>query len=220
MSQTIPAKDADFDEKQSIITTKTEVNMNNWRIDPSWYSGQVSPAKTKWAAAWAAWQNPYTRTPLITFAKNDARKNYEPLLSRLVGLLKNSPFVTPADLAAMGIATGKGGGGSHNPPPGTFPDFDIDTSVIRRITVHYYDHGARSHAKPHGIQGAELCWAILPAPPKSIRELVNSSFDTRSPCTFEFEEDQRGLTLWLCLRWENTTGEKGPWSEIVSAIIP
>jgi hypothetical protein len=46
------------------------------------------------------------------------------------------------------------------------------------------------------------------------------AFDTRSPYTFRFEENQRGQTVFFCLRWENTTGQKGPWSEIVSAIIP
>jgi hypothetical protein len=31
---------------------------------------------------------------------------------------------------------------------------------------------------------------------------------------------QRGKTVYFALRWENTRGEKGPWSEIMSAIIP
>jgi hypothetical protein len=28
------------------------------------------------------------------------------------------------------------------------------------------------------------------------------------------------LAVWLCLRRENTRGEKGPWSEVISAIVP
>jgi hypothetical protein len=35
-----------------------------------------------------------------------------------------------------------------------------------------------------------------------------------------FENDQRGKTVYFALRWENTRGEKGPWSAIQIAIIP
>ncbi|MDR0609502.1 MAG: hypothetical protein LBG58_15030, partial [Planctomycetaceae bacterium] len=63
-------------------------------------------------------------------------------------------------------------------------------------------------------------WAILDTPPTKISDLTHSSFDTRSPLTLEFDEDQRGKCVYFCLRWENTRGIKGPWSEIISAIIP
>jgi hypothetical protein len=32
--------------------------------------------------------------------------------------------------------------------------------------------------------------------------------------------EDRGKKLYFALRWENTRGEKGPWSEIHSTIIP
>lgn len=38
--------------------------------------------------------------------------------------------------------------------------------------------------------------------------------------TLTFDENQRGKTVYFALRWENTRGEKGPWSQIVSSIIP
>jgi hypothetical protein len=75
-------------------------------------------------------------------------------------------------------------------------------------------------AKPYGVRGAEIRWAILPAPPTSQDDLVHSEFDTRTPYIFQFDIPQAGKTLYVCARWENTTGQKGPWSEIVSAIIP
>jgi hypothetical protein len=53
-----------------------------------------------------------------------------------------------------------------------------------------------------------------------VEDLIHSAFDTRSPFTLSFDENQRGKTVYFCLRWENTRGEKGPWSEIVSGIIP
>jgi hypothetical protein len=45
-------------------------------------------------------------------------------------------------------------------------------------------------------------------------------FDTNSPLDIEFTEEDRGKVVWFAVRWENTRGEKGPWSEIYFAIIP
>jgi hypothetical protein len=50
--------------------------------------------------------------------------------------------------------------------------------------------------------------------------LAHSVFDTRSPYTFQFDLADAGKRFYCCLRWENTTGQKGPWSEIQNAIIP
>jgi hypothetical protein len=45
-------------------------------------------------------------------------------------------------------------------------------------------------------------------------------FDTDSPLEIEFDEADRGKIVWFAVRWENTRGQKGPWSEIFFAIIP
>ncbi|MDR1371366.1 MAG: hypothetical protein LBJ72_14785 [Dysgonamonadaceae bacterium] len=151
MPQTIPRKDVDFDEVQAVIITKTTQNLGNWMIDSSWYNILLIPAQAQWTSDWTSWQNPSIRTPLITFNKNESRKNYEPLLRKLVEMLKSSSLVTPADLKEMGILTTK---------------------------------------------------------------------DTHSPLILDFSEVDRGKTFWFSLRWENTTGKKGPWGEILNAIVP
>jgi hypothetical protein len=96
----------------------------------------------------------------------------------------------------------------------------IDSSMIRRLTLKYMNEENRSRSKPKGIHGAEILWGVLPAPPETVEELVHSDFSIRSPHTFEFDDKQRGLTAYFVLRWENTRGQKGPWSKIYSAIIP
>ena len=49
--------------------------------------------------------------------------------------------------------------------------------------------------------------------------MSHSAFTTKSSHTFEFEENQRGQRLYCRGRWENNRGEKGPWGEIVNAVI-
>ncbi|MDR1351902.1 MAG: hypothetical protein LBK05_01365 [Treponema sp.] len=104
--------------------------------------------------------------------------------------------------------------------PTTYPEAEADTSVIRQVTIRFWDSLTKKRGKPHGVHGAEIRWAILDHAPASVKELVNSDFDTASPFTLVFDETQRGQRLYFCLRWESTTNLKGPYGEIYSAVIP
>jgi hypothetical protein len=55
--------------------------------------------------------------------------------------------------------------------------------------------------------------------PKDWEELIHSTFSTRSPFRLSFKGTDRGKVLYFALRWDNTRGEKGPWSEILNVII-
>jgi hypothetical protein len=164
---------------------------------------------------------PDTRTKAAIQAKNDARKTAEKNVRIFVKrFLNNNPLVTNADRDNMELPIYKN---TRTPAPvaTTYPDFDIDSSVIRRLTIEFYDQGSKkTKAKPAGQHGVEIRWAMLDTPPVTISDLVNSSFDTHTPFTLNFEQNERGKTVYFCLCWENTRGEKGPWSEIQSAIIP
>jgi hypothetical protein len=104
--------------------------------------------------------------------------------------------------------------------PTSFPEADTDTSVIRQVIIHFWDSLTKKRGKPHGVHGAEIRWAILDHVPLSVKELINSDFDTASPFTLVFDESDRGKRLYFCLRWETSTNLKGPDGEIYSVIIP
>jgi hypothetical protein len=78
----------------------------------------------------------------------------------------------------------------------------------------------RKKGKPAGQHGVEVAWLISSTPPARWDELIHSTVDTRSPFRISFENDQRGKTVYFALRWENTRGERGRWSDIMVAIIP
>jgi hypothetical protein len=166
-------------------------------------------------------EDPSTRTPLTVAAKNASRKTLEESVRQAVKeYLINNHLLTEEDFKGLGLPIHKT---TRTPSPvaTTYPEFFIDSSVIRRVTIHFFDQGkAKSKAKPAGQHGAEIRWAILDMPPASVADLIHSSFDTHTPFTLEFDENQRGKTVYFCLCWENTRGEKGPWSEIGNAIIP
>jgi hypothetical protein len=111
---------------------------------------------------------------------------------------------------------------THTPDsePGSFPEAEGDTSIPRRVTIHFWDSASGKRGKPHGVHGAEIRWAVLDHPPASIDELIHSDFDTASPFTLHFDEAGRGKRVYFCLRWESNTNLKGPFGEIYSAVIP
>jgi hypothetical protein len=187
-----------------------------------WFSKVFMPNFLTYSAVFEAWLNPAERTPLKMDALADAEKEFVPLYRQLYsGMLKGNPLVTNVDLDAMDLPKRSEGGRTSSPVSNTYPGFSIDSGTIRRLIISYFDKKSRKRkSKPEGQHGVEIRWAILLAPPADIDELRNSSFDTRSPFVLDFEESERGETVYVCLRWENTRGEKGPWSGIQSAIIP
>ncbi|MDR1182269.1 MAG: hypothetical protein LBL13_09880 [Bacteroidales bacterium] len=220
----IPKKDVDFNVAQNNIVTTANKHRQDWELNTVWINSDLMPKKADWETAWEAYLNPTTRNPTLTFIKTEKRKVYEKSLRILVKNLQSNVHVTPDDLRGMGIVVPST---SRTPAPmaTTYPAYSIDSSTIRRLIIHFYDQilgqgTGKSNAKPAGQHGVEIRWVISDTPIVDMSMLPNSSFDTHTPFTLEFEGHDRGKTVYFCLRWENTRGEKGPWSEIQSAIIP
>jgi hypothetical protein len=216
----IPVKDVDFNVAQRKIIFATAAHAANWGVDANWLDNEVLPAQNGWLDAWAAYEDPEARTPTITFTKIEKRKALEKLLRKLVKNLQSSVTITPEELRDMGIVVPSS---SRTPAPvaTTYPDYEIDTSTLRRLILQFYDQGQKkSRAKPPGQHGAEILWVVSEVPVVDMTELTHSMFDTHTPFILDFQGHERGKTVYFCLRWENTRGEKGPWSEIKSAIIP
>jgi hypothetical protein len=135
------------------------------------------------------------------------------------GSIRFNKQMTPEDKQVYGIhprdATQTGGS-----EPESYPEAEPDTSVLRQVTIHFWDSVTKKRGKPHGVHGAEIRWAILDHEPASMDELTNSNFDTASPFTLKFDENQRGKRVYFCLRWETSTNLKGPYGEIYNAVIP
>ncbi|MDR3236630.1 MAG: hypothetical protein LBT48_07930 [Prevotellaceae bacterium] len=179
----------------------------------------VEALLASYAAAFGIADNPQTHTPAATIAKQEARRAAESGIRALLkAYVTYNPLVTDEDRRCMELPIHKTTR-SRVSVPTTMPFFEIDSSVIRRLIIHFFDQNTRK-AKPAGVHGAEIRWALRDAPAVDVEDLVNSSFDTRTPFMLDFKGHERGKTVYFCLCWENTRGEKGPWSEIVSAIIP
>jgi hypothetical protein len=177
--------------------------------------GQLTTYETAFEAA----RNP-NRGKVDVLNKNEAKEALTQSLRAFIkAYLTYNPTVSDADKENMGLPL-HDGTRTPVPAPTTIPELEMDSSVIRQITVHFRDAGSDKRGKPAHVHGVELRWALLDNSPISVEDLTKSAFDTASPYTFAFDEMERGKALYICPRWENNKGDKGPWGEIYKAIIP
>jgi hypothetical protein len=221
----IPRADAAFDQWQDNLINKVESAAARLNIPPD-----VVPAirakQARWASAYYVANDPNTRTKTNVMIKQEMRDEYDTAIRDLNNAyLIHNPAMTDADRTLMGLPIHKT---TRTPVP---PPTDLVELLLRQLAGYRVEATffpvslnsaakERHEAKPFGVRGAELAWAVLPEPPKSLAELVHSVFDTHSPYTFQFDLPDAGKTLYVCARWENTTGQKGPWGDIKSVIIP
>jgi hypothetical protein len=218
----IPAKDGEFDMLFGNVVTyvddKTSGAPPVWNHIPAADIQNLRNVCGAWTAAYEPTKAPHT--PPQTAEKNRVRKTSEKTLREFVNRFLRYDPVTDEDRDNMGIHNKKNGR-SPIPVPTTSLQLTIDTGTRRRVIVHYKDEKSGRRAKPAGVHGIEVRWALLDRPPASIKELVNSSFDTNPPLILEFDEEDRGKHIYMAGAWEiQREGEKGPHGAIEEAIVP
>jgi hypothetical protein len=186
-----------------------------------WIKNVFTPKHQIYDDAVVAWLDPSERTTAKKTALNDAKADFMATYRELYKFLKTNPNVSNEDLVKMGLPARSNNKPTPSPVPATYPDLIAEPDGPRSIKVSFRDHSPTlSAARPHGVGGAVLKWAVLPEPPKSVKELINSALDTRSPHVFSFDESERGRVLYVAAAWQSTRGEMGKYSEIVSTFIP
>jgi hypothetical protein len=215
----MPAKEAEFYAWVVTFFGYLIVNLQRFGIPQEVITPLVvlqGDFEKKYAEALA----PATRTKATVLAKNNAISALKTALRAFINeYITFNHLVTDEDRDNMGLHI-RSKDRKPVPVPATYPTFTVDSSIIRVLLILFRDALLEGRAKPFGVHGAEIRWGFSETPVINPDDLPFSAFDTRSPFRLEFRSEDRGKTVWFCLRWENTRGEKGPWSEIVSAIVP
>jgi hypothetical protein len=209
-------------EKSLSDTNRSRFGMGNTTPQGKWYTETFTPRLTDFTQAFKDWLDPEQRTHAKTRLLTNAEKTFMPEYRQLYNLLKSNPLVTDNDLEAAGFPARPTGEQTTSKPPKTHPEAKVVLPEPAVVEIHFLDEhrDGKSKAKPKGVHGAEIRWAILDAAPEDWEQLIHSVFDTHTPIRLSFSGYERGKTLYFALRWENNIGEKGPWSPIQSAIIP
>jgi hypothetical protein len=214
----IPKKDKDFDILQENVYTKASANMTVWLIQQQTIDAFDAP-RQRWNDAYLAYCDPSRRTQGVTQEKIDARKEYETALRIFIqGQLMHNSRVSDANRRDMGLPVYDRIPTPASPPE-TRPEVNIDFSQIARHVLRVRDSGMKKAGKPPHIAGFEIWCHIGGHTEPTFEEMRLLGQATRSPHTLEYTSADRTQMAWYATRWVNTRGEKGPWSEFVSAII-
>ena len=214
----IPHADGAFLEWSKTLVTYAAAHLTAFKVD----TAALTPIQTLLTAYQTAYnkaEDP-NRGKVDVLEKNETRDALKAALRTFIkAYLIYNPAVSNVERESMGLPLHNG---TRTPTsaPTTIPELELDSSVIWQISVHFKDAGSEKRGKPAHVHGVELRWALLDNPPSSVEDLTKSAFDTASPYTFTFDEADRGKALYICPRWENNKGDKGPLGEIVKAIIP
>jgi len=161
--------------------------------------------------------------------KNEARATLEKECRTYVqAFLARNPYVTNADRETMGLTiydvtpstvqppTVPVEGDIHFPAAGLVEVKNIRATGI--LVDKKSGYGVRIY---YGILGVpdEGDKFRLTKPPKTGDDLPHSVFTRQKKYRFDFTGES-GRQLFLCLRFENSKGQVGPWGKILQAYIP
>jgi hypothetical protein len=218
-NKTIPRSDHEFHVVQDRISVHALANVARYGLNPEWLAGTLTPAKDRWQAAWDLYNSPtIERTHSITVEKNEARSAYQFPLQQLIHMLKASPTVTPAELEQMGIRL-PSRTRTPAPPVHVRGEVEVIFKNVQEHTLIVRDRDTRSAAKPPHARGFQICRKIGGDAPVSDEDWTLVAEASHSPHTLTYDQSQSGQRVYYRVRWMNTRGLPGPWSEPVSAVI-
>ena len=220
MADYIPSPDGDFDTWQNNFYTYANAHL----VDLGLVAADLTPlttARTAWTNGLAANAAAQTAAHAARQTKSDARDAYETAIRSLVRRLQASPSVDNAERQALGITVKDdvvsvmAAAAAATRPVGV-----VDTSERLRHTIKFFDESTpQSRAKPDGVMGCEIWVKVGDPAPVDSGELQFLALDTATPYVAEYAGAQGGKKAHYMLRWVTKQGDKGPWSETVSATI-
>lgn len=218
-SDYIPGADGSFDAWQDNFVTYVSANAVALGLDPAVDIPPLTAAQGDWQTDYPANIAAQQAAQSARQAKDAARGTFEGVIRPLVRRMQANPAVKDSDKASMGV-TVPDTTPTDVGPPVTRPVVSVDTSQRLRHTIHFADEATpTSKAKPDGVRGAQIWMKVGDPPPADPSELTYVATDTRTPHPIDFGGSDAKQNAHYMVRWENTRGEVGPWSETATATI-
>ncbi|MDR1340847.1 MAG: hypothetical protein LBK58_12450 [Prevotellaceae bacterium] len=215
----IPQSDRIFLSWEKNLFACITANAHRWNLDPSSWSHIDPPMISAYEDALAKVRHPNSGA-VDKLRKNGIRDILKKETRQFVNeYLRYNSRISNEDRINMGMPV-RDLKPTPVHKPDTVPEAMVKLTLPGVIELHVVDSKSGRRAKPKGVHGYEIKWAVLEEPVTRLAQLTESSFSTRSTFRMTFSSEQRGKKLSFALRYENTRGEKGPWSKIMTAYIP
>ena len=164
-----------------------------------------------------------------TFIKNEKRREANKAMRSYVqGFLARNPNVTDADRDLIQI-TVRDTTPTNVPPPTAQVDGELMFPGVALVMVQNI-RSAGAKATDKSKHGVRIHYGIVGTPDETDRfrltnrpttgaDLPHSVFTRRKSHRFDFSGNS-GREVFICMRYENSKGETGPWGVMLSAFIP
>ena len=218
MHNYIPAPDADYN---TFLPKLVQVATANAALLKLAQSDQLALTSTLagWNLDYSAHLTAQSAAAAATATKDIQRTSSEGIIRPLIAQWQANPAVTDALRALLGLTVRKT---THtaSPVPTTRPALNADTSQRLQITLQFQDAASKSKAKPPGVRGCQIWEQIGGTAPLDLTGMTYFGTATRTPGILPFPAADAGKTVYIIARWENTTGQTGPLSEVLSVVVP
>ena len=213
----IPGPDPGFHGFIGPFSDYVSANAAALKADPDDVTA-LTTAVTTWKTAYPAHTAAHSAATGARNVKDQSRADVEAVARPLIQQFQASTTVTDAQRSAMNInihATTR----TPAAVPTTRPIVTVGTSQRLQHVITYRDEASVGRGRPAGVQSCEI-WSKVGGPaPTDFSQMAFVDNSTKSPYKVQYNGAQAGQTVYFWLRWVNTRGEKGPWSEPVSATI-
>ena len=214
----IPKTDAEFDSWQQNLLSQLKKDKAKFALADA-AETSLGELQATWQGTYAAHLSAQTEAASKRAAKDTARDTFISELRRQVQQTQHTPGVTDADRAALGLSP-RDTTRTAAPVPATRPVATIEAGLSLRHTINFFDEGTpNARRKPDGVLGCEIWCKVGDPAPTDPAQLVFVALDTATPYIKNFDGADAGKIVYYRLRWLNTHGEPGPWSQLYSATV-
>ncbi len=220
MADYIPGGDAEFNAWQQNFLSYATANAAALGLDPLVDIPPLTTGQTAWESDYPAHVTAQSTAQSARVTKDAARAGYVSLIRASVGRLQASADVDDAERAALGI-TVPDTDPTPTGPPTSRPVIEVRCDQRLQQTIVFRDELTPTRkAKPAGVLGAEV-WVKVgdPPPVDPDTDLRFLGLDTSTPYLAIYSGSDSSQMAHYMLRWVNSKGDKGPWSETASATI-
>jgi hypothetical protein len=218
MGNYIPRGDEEFYDWSGNFRSYVLIYQSMWEL-PSGATAEINTAIGDYRTAYQTVLDVNHTTQDIE-KKNEARAVAETAVRGFVNYHVNgNPKVTDDQRKVCGLPIY-----DRTMTPSPVPDmFPVGTEVSQpakaRIKIKTVDSKLKKKAKPPGVHGIELAYVVGPKPAEHVREMTHSLFSTRTTIVVQLTDEESAEYFSFFMRYENTRGEKGPWSPVYHVVV-
>jgi hypothetical protein len=216
----IPGSDAELAVWGGNFTAKITQNANAWEIPPA-EAAALQAVYAVFMGLYAQASGP-GRNKTLTKAKNEARDSFVAKAQAMIGFRLKNPVIPKSGLVDAGVDVPDA---THTPvgKPAEHVGLTVIPTNVRQHKIVWTVEETGSKAVPKGYGGVVLRKGVPEsdeAMPTKPEDLPSSELYSRNNIIVNFRAEDQGKHCVYAACWQTKTGLMGPWTDIITILVP